>query len=401
MELFDVSDERWRYRGRDLAMSQARVSHHVYRALLFGTSDNWRITVLGHQPWRLHEEERAAANRHSLRDLTLYQPPTLPVVDRWIGPGWRARTERKVYLPAARTERFDVLHFTGKIPWGEQPLASKAEFFAALDFWPQRQSSAAAKDLLRRTERRRETLYVQAISDFTAQDAMEMLQLPPERVRAIPLAVEHSIFLPDAGEVDAGVRQRWRLPPRYVLYVGSLHARKNVFSLLRAMEILNATRTAAEKLPLVLTGAPGGGHYLKRWLVEVKVRRFLKHTPLLRLPVLDDPELAALYRQATLLVHPSLFEGFGLTVLEAMACGTPVVCGRHSSLAEVGGPAANFVEDVLDAEALADAVAKTAGSNDVRAKARTAGLAHAAKFRWDRFERETLDFVRAAIAPAG
>ena len=395
LELFTLSDERQVYHGRELAMSQARVSLHVYRALLFGAPESWHFTVFGHRPWRLLEGEQAAAQRHHLQDHALFQPLALPLVHRWLGKPWRDHTERNVYVPRTRAERLDVMHFTGELPWGEQPLAARAEIFTALDFYSQRQDPDAAADLRRRTECRREKLHVLAISEFTARDAVEHLELPPERVRAIPLAVDRATFQPLGREqTDDAVRRRWNLPSRYALYVGALSTRKNVFTLLRALEMLNTG--AAEKLPLVLTGAPGGGNVLRRRFLEARVRGALRHTPLYRLPPLDDPELATLYRGATLLVHPSTFEGFGFTVLEAMACGTPVVCGHHSSLVEVAGSAAWFVEDVTDAEGLAQAVSEVAGSDSQRATMRAAGFAQAARFSWERFERETFDFVRAA-----
>ena len=188
------------------------------------------------------------------------------------------------------------------------------------------------------------------ISEFTRQEVIEVLGTSPEKVRAIPIAVEES-FTPDGPRAEGD----------YVLSVGTLEPRKNLARVVEA-----AQRVGAE---LRVVGAEGwGGVEVDGWVGRV-----------------SDEELAALYRGARCLVYPSLYEGFGLPVLEAMACGTPVVTSRGGGTEEVAGAAAVLV-DPLDVDAIATGVTEAlARGEELRAR----GLERARAFSWDRVARET------------
>jgi glycosyltransferase involved in cell wall biosynthesis len=197
------------------------------------------------------------------------------------------------------------------------------------------------------------------ISEFTKSEVVELLGTTPENVHAIPIAVE----LPFTAEGP-------RADGDYVLAVGTLEPRKNLARVVEA-----AGRIGAD---LRVVGAEGwGGVSVDGWAGRV-----------------SDDELAALYRGARCLVYPSLYEGFGLPVLEAMACGTPVVTSRGGATEEVAGNAAVLV-DPLDPAAIAAGIEHAAGWRDeLRAK----GLERARAFSWDRVARETWAVYEQVVA---
>ena len=184
-----------------------------------------------------------------------------------------------------------------------------------------------------------------ALSEFTKRETIELLRVPPERIRVIPNGVE-PVFRPD-GPAQEG---------DYVLAVGTVEPRKNL------ARVAEAARLAAVELRIA--GGEGWGG------VDAAGR----------VGFVSDDELAALYRGARCLVLASLYEGFGIPVLEAMACGTPVVTSRGGALEETAGGAAVLV-DPLDAGSIAEGIAEAGRRRD---ELRAAGLARAAEFTWDR-----------------
>jgi glycosyltransferase involved in cell wall biosynthesis len=205
-----------------------------------------------------------------------------------------------------------------------------------------------------------------AVSEFTKRELADLLDVPPEKVRVIPNAVGE----PFTAEGAAGVGE-------YVLAVSTLEPRKNLPRLIEGYR-----RAGLNGVPLLVAGAAGwGGVRVEgdgvRWLGEVR-----------------DEDLARLYRGARAVAYVSLYEGFGLPVLEAMACGAPVVAARSDALEEVSGGAAVLV-DPLDPDAIA------AGLNeaiDRREELRPLGLARARVFDWGRVARETVGVYREAAA---
>lgn len=179
---------------------------------------------------------------------------------------------------------------------------------------------------------------------------------------------------------DDSVRRRHALPEAYVLTVSSIHPRKNIISLLRAYEILKAG--SIDTLPLVIVGQRYWGSQALAARAQALGVRLLGYIP--------QADLPAIYRGAHSMVYPSLYEGFGLPPLEAMASGVPVVCGDNTSLPEVVGasaaqssPAALMV-DVRKPEAIAAALARLFAGRDCCESLRAAGLARARAFSWDR-----------------
>lgn len=200
-----------------------------------------------------------------------------------------------------------------------------------------------------------------AVSEFTRRELIELLDLPAAKIRVVPNAVEDE-FTRDGPSAEG----------EYVLAVGTLEPRKNLHRLVEAVR-----RTDVE---LVVVGARGwGGVEIAgngvRWLGEV-----------------TDTELARLYRGALCVAYPSLYEGFGIPVLEAMACGVPVVTTRGTAMEEVADGAAVLV-DAQDPAAIAAGIERAAAERD-RLVAR--GLERASAFRWDAVAEQTVAVYREA-----
>ena len=195
-----------------------------------------------------------------------------------------------------------------------------------------------------------------AVSEFTKAETVELVGVPAERIRVVAHGVD-AVFTPDGPAADGD----------YVLAVATLEPRKN---LARAVD---AARAAGVELRVV--GARGwGGVEVEGWVGEI-----------------PDTELAALYRGARCVLYPSLYEGFGLPVLEAMACGTPVVTSVGTAMEEVAGGAAVLV-DPLDVEAIAQGIRDAAERCD---ELRALGLERAKAFTWQRTADAVVDVWEA------
>jgi glycosyltransferase involved in cell wall biosynthesis len=203
---------------------------------------------------------------------------------------------------------------------------------------------------------------VLAISEFTKSELVDVLDVPAEKISAVPLAVETEVFRADGSAAEG----------EYVLAVGTLEPRKNL------ARLVEATRRLGAELRVV--GATGWGGVAVggdgvRWLGRV-----------------TDDELARLYRGAAVAAYPSLYEGFGFPVLEAMACGTPVVTSRGGATEETAGGAAVLV-DPLDPESIAVGIEEARSRRD---ELRALGLERASAFSWDETARRTVEVYREA-----
>ncbi len=224
--------------------------------------------------------------------------------------------------------------------------------------------------------------HVLADSQSTRHDVIALLDVPEERVSVLYAGVEPR-FRP-IGERDEleRVRRKYNLPPRFVLSVGTVQPRKNYGRLIAAFARLPDTG-----LSLVIAGGRG-------WMyeeVEEAARAMGNRVKLIGF--VDDADLPALYTLAEVFALPSLYEGFGLPPLEAMACGTPVIVGDNSSLPEVVGEAGLRVE-ATDVESIATAIERLLGDHSLRQQCRERGLARARQFTWERAARELLATYR-------
>ncbi len=224
-------------------------------------------------------------------------------------------------------------------------------------------------------------------AEYTRRDVVEHLGVSARRVEVVPLGVDGRF---NRMETDPSqLAHRFGIPPGpFVLWVGTLEPRKNLSSLLRAFALV---RRRAPQVSLVLVGEWG--------LADAEVERDLDQLgrSVIRPGFVTDEELAVLYSATTCFVFPSLYEGFGLPPLEAMACGAPVIASDRSSIPEVVGDGGMLV-DPVDTDALADAIESVVLDPARAEELRRAGLARARQFTWARSAEMTLQTYRAALA---
>lgn len=220
-----------------------------------------------------------------------------------------------------------------------------------------------------------------AVSQATKRDLVRIYGLDPAKITVVhEAAAPH--FTPALPAQVTQARARYALPNQYLLHVGTIEPRKNLNRLLEAVHRL---REAGEDVRLVVVGSKG-------WLYQGFFQRLeeLDLRDAVQLPgYVPDADLPAIYSGANLVVAPSLYEGFGLPLLEAMSCAAPVVCSNASSLPEVGGDAARYF-DPTDVPAMADAIVTVWRDEALREAMRQRGLARAAQFSWARAAEETV-----------
>ncbi len=231
----------------------------------------------------------------------------------------------------------------------------------------------------------RRATHLIAVSEATRRDLMAAYGVPAEKITVIYEAADPRFGPRDALEQQT-IRANYGLPPAYFLYLGTIEPRKNLLRLLRAWEPLYL---AGEAPPLVIVGKRG---WLSEPFFEAVERSPAREGLILTGYVLDD-DLPALIAAATAFVFPSLYEGFGLPPLEAMACGTPVLCSNRSSLPEVVGDAA-LLFDPTDEEAIRAAMRRIWADEALREALRRRGMARAKRFSWRRTAEETLRLYR-------
>jgi glycosyltransferase involved in cell wall biosynthesis len=225
-----------------------------------------------------------------------------------------------------------------------------------------------------------------AVSVATRDDVVTRLGIPSDRVHVISEAVDLDFAPPPRDVAVATVRARFGIPGDYVLYVGQFDPRKDMQALLAAFA------RAAERhrtLRLVIAGELGA---LARHLYEALDRSRVPRDRVVLTGHVDDPALAALYAGAECLLHAARLEGFGLTPLESLAAGTPVVALRAGAVAEVVGDAGLLVDD---ADALGDALVRLLDDATLAASLRARTRARAALYSWDEAARRTLEVYRA------
>lgn len=236
----------------------------------------------------------------------------------------------------------------------------------------------------------RRARFVIADSHATADDVVRTYRVPEARVRVVPLGYDATRFTPESAGDPSEVLARYGIRPPYLLHVGTWEPRKNLATLLEAFISL-----IGRGLPhrLVLAGARG-------WHYESFAARLASAGLGDRVVApgrIADADLPALYRAADVFVYPSWQEGFGLPVLEAMACGTPVVCSTAASLVEIVGDAARTVPPE-DGSALAATIGSVLSDPVRRATMVAAGLERARRFTWFETARRTAAVYAEAAA---
>ncbi len=230
-----------------------------------------------------------------------------------------------------------------------------------------------------------------AISECTKRDLVRSLGIPPERVHVVWAAADDRFRVLENPDPDGSVRARWGVGERFVLYTGGYDFRKNFERLFEAFAAAEARRT--HKLVVVCRLSDEERRRVRAMAEAVGLSNELVLTGFV-----PDDDQVRLYNLASLLVFPSRYEGFGLPVLEAMRCGTPVICSSVSSMPEIAGDAAELV-DPLDPGAMRAALDGVLANPARAAELRARGLEQAAKFTWDAVARATVEVYRDLATP--
>ncbi len=224
-------------------------------------------------------------------------------------------------------------------------------------------------------------------SDFVREEALSILPLPPEKIRSIHCGVDHSFFFPRSSALVGETLRSLSLPERYVLQTGTFEPRKNILRTIRGWSGL--PEKMRREFPLLLAGAEGWNNR--------EIEREIASTPgVTSLGPVTEEILSVLYSGASLFIYPSLYEGFGLPLLEAMACGAPVLASRASCLPEVCGEGA-LLFDPQNEEDLSSAMEKLLSDEELRSSLSSRGLQRAAGFSWRKSAEEHSSFFASLL----
>jgi glycosyltransferase involved in cell wall biosynthesis len=294
--------------------------------------------------------------------------------------------EQGALLVAAMRAGVDVLHVPHYVlPWllPRRMVVTVHDIIHVLfpEFLPSSLGFAYARLSIRAAVRRARR--VVAVSRTTADDLKRLFGASEERIRVIPHGVHEEFLAPGDPERDEALRQDLDVRAPYLLHVGNHKPHKNAEGLLKVYQLL--THDGHGSLPqlLMVGGFPAGGELARRaeGMGLAGRVRCLGHV--------ERTQLAALFRGASVFIYPTLYEGFGLPVLEAMACGVPVVAGDIAAVREVAGDAVLRVNprDVVE---LAGTVRRVLAHGELRGELRQRGLARAQAFPWRRAAEATL-----------
>lgn len=308
-------------------------------------------------------------------------------------PTVRIAWEQTAGVSVAVRERLDVVH----APVNVTPLVTGVPRVVtihdlAFHLYPEQYPGAKQRylRLMTRLSVQRAARVI-AISESTRQDILRLYDCAPERVVVVPNGVSDA-YQPLPADAVAAFRQAQGLPEHFILFLGTLQPRKNLDALLRAYARVADT----VGWPLVVVGADGWDFQpVYRTAQELGIAeqvRFAGFAPQETLPLW--------YNAASMLVYPSLYEGFGLPLLESMACGTPVIAANTSSLPEVVGQAGLLIAP-RDIEGLARAIQTLARDGGLRQELAERGLRRAAGYSWRATAQQTLEVYRDVAAGGG
>lgn len=239
------------------------------------------------------------------------------------------------------------------------------------------------------------------ISEFTKKEMVELWHIPPEKIHIVPCACSPALTRENEHERLVRLREKYGLPEKFILFVGNSNPRKNLTRLLRAFDDLKKQREIPHQL--VVAGEQGWKFNQEKALGNLKHReavRFIGFVP--------DKDIPALYSAASVFVFPTLYEGFGIPVLEAQSCGVPVLTSGCSSLPEVGGKGALYV-DPYDENSIAEGLWKLLTDQELAEKLVQTGYENVKRFSWEKsaeqlckiIEKEVGYGLDGAIPPVG
>lgn len=330
--------------------------------------------------------------RHRLPELAKEYPERLRLVETEVRPF--SAGEQWQLFGLARREKFDLWHAPYYIRPYFLPCPSVLTFYDVIarhvpDALPSRKSKALFEVTTRLALARSPHLI--AISKATRQDIQKLYGAPSRKIRVIPLAAD-ARFRPFSEAQKVEARARLNLPASYILYVGINKPHKNLTRLIEAFQIFRGRTNSNAVLLLAGREDPRYAPALRE-----KARAIgLSDRDVRFWGEVNEQDLPALYACADLFVFPSLYEGFGLPVLEAMANATPVICADNSSLPEVAGEAA-LLFPAEDTNALAKRLEEVMQNPAKRTEMIEKGLAQAKRFSWQNTARQTLDYYREIL----
>jgi len=225
------------------------------------------------------------------------------------------------------------------------------------------------------------------VSEFSKADIVRRLRVDPRKIDVIHSGISPALQrVTDSSRLEK-VRQKFFIDKEFILYAGIYKPRKNHAGLLRAFRHLMANGLCAK---LVIAGPMNEGEAeLKKLARDLEISKSVIFTGRV-----DDTDLCALYSTARVYACPSLYEGFGFTVLEAMACGTPVVCSRETSLPEVAGDAAVYA-DSRDPQEFAQALSRAFNDEELRTELVEKGYKNCSRFSWNLAAAKTIDIYES------
>ncbi|MBI2953591.1 MAG: glycosyltransferase family 4 protein [Chloroflexi bacterium] len=356
---------------------------------LLGTNGHSRLTVgRGASADEDHRQGSGRSGAPAFRWREVRTP--FDALSRQFGKVWF----EQVSVPnACRLERVDVVHY----PYFAAPLASPCKVVVTVHdvipllLAPYRGSATVRlySSLVSLAVKRAAAIITD--SESSKADIIKVLGIPPERILVVYLAVDERFKVEEDEDVLRRVRLKYGLKRDFILYMGGLDYRKNVVSLVEAFAEVKPRLGSG--VQLAIAGQLAGGSSLFPDVAGV-VRQLGLDDAVVFLGAVDEADQAALYSAAVVFVFPSLYEGFGLPPLEAMACGAPVICSGSSSLPEVVGDAAIVYEPTKRAE-LIKALLDVLTDEGLRGELRQRGLKRACRFSWAQTARETMRVYEA------
>jgi len=294
-----------------------------------------------------------------------------------------------------RRAKFDLFHGTNfEVPlWPRRRTVLSIHDLSTLLFPGKHRARAVRRARLRLPAAARLARRIITPVEAIRREVCEHLGVSPNKVVAVPYAARRS-FQPAPAAQSLAVRKRLGIEDDFLLFVGTLEPRKNLLSLLQALEQI--ALTTALRPQLVIVGGEG-------WLMD-ETLSFIRNSRVgeqLRLTgYLSEEDLSALYSSCRVFIYPSVYEGFGLPPLEAMACGAPVIASRIAALQENLGEAASFFEPT-DVAGLAKSIIELWTDEPQRERLSSLGKQQAKKYSWERTARLTLEVYRQVLEDGG
>lgn len=299
----------------------------------------------------------------------------------------------QVILPwLVRTDHLDLCHFTNNVAPIRMPCSTVITIHdMTLWLYPEfhyRKRLISMRPFIPLAAHRAAAIIT--VSESSKADIIRILDIPADKIHVIYEAPSADFRPMPRDAALEQLRRSYRLPDRFILFVGTLEPRKNLVRLLAAFEQLYRRRLIPHHL--VIVGAKG---WKTREIYRTIEQLQLQHV--VHLPgYVPQEDLVSIFNLAEVLAFPSLYEGFGLPVVEAMACGKPVITSRCGSLEEVTGGAAEYVEPT-EVESIAAGLQHVLTNPDRYEELRTLGLARARHFDWERTAQQTLEVYRRVI----